>query len=97
MLWHFFFRTENKRFDEHWKDRPAHQLRLALSIDTSLTEAIEAAHRAGVAKGSWRSGIFEVQNGTGIYRHVDERSIERSPQSKTIFQTWEQLEALEGE
>ncbi len=88
MIWDFFFRTENKNFHEYWKNRPAHQHRMNLPVDFTLEQAIAAARKDGVSKGSSRSGIFEVQNDLGIYSDCLRKT-------KMNFKTWEELETLE--
>lgn len=91
-MWDFFFKTENKDFTAFWNDRPAHQIRLDLPEGTFLGEALKAAHQAGVAIGSARSGIFEVQNDKGVFAHINNRSIEHAPANMTIFKTWDEIE-----
>ncbi len=84
MQWDFFFRTENKNFHTYWADKPAHQHRMKLPGTLTLQQAVACAHEDGIAKGSFRSGIFEVQNDLGVFTDVNRKTCS--------FKTWEQLE-----
>ena len=97
----FFYRTENKNFD------PSNTFYMILELPAGLTvgQALEMARDAGItapqrplAKGSHRSGCFEVQCDRGVWQHVDSKKIDVSTPRKAAnvqWRTWEQIEAEE--
>lgn len=88
--WDFFFRAESNRRDP--KSVPAHYISLVLPDDLPLAEALEAARKAGMPKGSHRTGCFEVQSPLGIYSHVANARIDLSTPRKAAkvrFLSWD--------
>ena len=98
--WSFFFRVERNAkalkgltFEEFWNQKGALGETFVLPSDLTLDEAIEEAIENGCPRGSHRSGIFEVQNSTGVWKHINRKKILGS--KKVIFTTWDEIEAEE--
>lgn len=92
MLCQFFHRKENKNFDPNdvWV------VELDLPETVTLAEALDAAHAAGMSKGSQRSGCFEIQTDRGIWSQVNGKKIDPTRPELTPFKTWEELETLDA-
>ena len=101
--WSFFFRrsmspSQRKKgltFDEIWKDRPT--LGINVDIPTTITDpirAIEIARKVGVPRGSNQSGVSEIQNHLGVWKHINDRRIDEKTVKgvKVTFKTWDELE-----
>jgi hypothetical protein len=100
-VWDFFFTAERNKtalagttWDAYWKTNPA-AVRIAtleLAAGTTFRDALEAAHAAGVPRGSNRSGIFEVQNDNdGIWTHRrGYRNLTKSPAKNVVFTSWDE-------
>jgi hypothetical protein len=94
MKWDFFWRAQNNDKRKMFSEKNVRHIRLNLSARLTLEAAIIRAIAAGMSKGSFQSGCFEVQNDRGIYARADGMSITHGPQ-KAVFKTWEQLEKEE--
>lgn len=94
--WDFFFRAESNRVDP--RSLPAFSITLELAANMNLEDALAAARAAGMPKGSYRTGCFEVQNDLGIWEHATASKIDLSTPrkaAKVSFRTWDQVEADE--
>lgn len=88
----FFWRTENKDPEKVFSVENSRQMRLLLPEDTSIEQALAAAHAQGMSKGSYRSGCHEVQGPRGIWLGTNARKIVPSKTNSFSYKTWQQLE-----
>jgi len=102
-----FNRRENRNFDSKWLNESSAAACFTFDAEVdapmgtfeALEQIIATAHSLGVAKGSRRSGIFEVQTDEGIWRHTNERRIDTSTERtrrNVEWATWDELEAMEN-
>lgn len=100
MQWDFLFRTERTNFKAFWATHSACTKSAELPVDWSAQEALEFMRaQRQLGRGSNRSGCFEIQTDLGIWSQTNETAMRfDTPRkaAKVIFQTWEEIEALEG-
>ncbi len=93
----FFYRETAHRSWAEQVARGAESLRVQVPEGATLAEILEEGRKAGTAKGSQRSGVFEVQTDKGIFQHHNpvfrERGYGRLDAAKAHFVTWEALDA----
>lgn len=99
IAWDFFSRSMTKGKVDPDRVRP---IRLELNT-TDLKKALElyAKHiekYRNVGLGSANTGVFEIQNDLGIYRHkagkkIDLETVKKA--SNVIFMTWDEIEERE--
>ena len=90
--WDFFFRTWNRDAEKMWSDDNVRIIRVELLDNTTLTDALEAARKAGMSMGTHHTGCFQVQNHEGIWSREDGKAFFRRSYTAS-FKSWEQIEA----
>lgn len=99
--WDFFSRSMTKGKVDPDRVRT---IRLELNTDDLQTALDKYADHIkpyrNLGQGSANTGVFEIQNDLGIYRHKSGKKIDLSTERKAnniVFKTWDELEKQEKE
>lgn len=91
-----FYRTYNRNKRRMLSEKNVRHIRVTVPKTATLEEIIQAGLNAGMSKGNFISGCFEIQTNLGIWSRPDSRSMVNDC-GKAIFKTWKQLEHEELE
>jgi hypothetical protein len=100
-----FFRTRKhdrnaagESVDLHWSKQESRAVDFFVPADrqTDLAYLVVRAREAGAPRGSFQTGVYEIQTDAGIWQRADLMRLDTdtpAKAAKAVFKTWAQLEA----
>ena len=91
MQYDFFYRAQNK--DTAKMFSADNEREISIDADTTdLAELINLAVEAGMSKGTYQSGCYQIQGPDGIWFGKNDRKINPANKGSYTFVKWEDLE-----